>query len=145
MPQMIFINLPVADVAKSATFYEAIGCAREPRFSQDGVAAAMVLSDAISFMLLSHEHFGRFAIRPIADAKAVNEVLLCISRDSRDDVDAIVAAAGAAGGIMDPSPPDEYGFMYGRSFEDLDGHLFAPMWIDLAGFDAAQAAQTAAA
>ena len=114
--QQIYVNLPVRDVARAAAFYEAIGFAREPRFSQDGVAAAMILSDTIVFMLLSHEHFSRFAVRPITDATQ---------------------------GRIDPSPADDYGYMYGRSFEDLDGHLVAPMWMDQAGFDAAQAQQAA--
>ena len=140
MIQTIFVNLPVTDVERSARFYEALGFTREPRFSQPGVAAAMVLSDTISFMLLSHEHFARFAIRPIVDAKTQNEVLLCISRESREAVDAMIEAADRAGGRIDLNAADDHGFMYGRSFEDPDGHLFEPMWMDLAGFDAAQAA-----
>ena len=132
MPKMIFVNLPVADVAKATAFYEAIGFTKDERFSQEGQAAAMVWSDTISFMLLSHEFYkGFLPHKTIADTRATNAVLLCLSRDSREEVDAITQAAAAAGGIADPRPAQDMGFMYGRSFEDLDGHLFEPMYMDV--------------
>jgi uncharacterized protein len=137
MPKMIFVNLPVADVEKSAAFYEAVGFTKDERFSRPGSAAAMTWSDTIFFMLLSREHFGGFTSKTIIDARSSVEALLCLSRDSRAEVDAIVEAARAAGGKADPGPTQDYGFMYGRSFEDLDGHTFEPMWMDL---DAALAA-----
>jgi uncharacterized protein len=137
MPKMIFVNLPVADVEKSAAFYEAVGFTKDERFSRPGSAAAMTWSDAIFFMLLSREHFAGFTSKTIIDARSSVEALLCLSRDSRAEVDAIVEAARAAGGKADPGPTQDYGFMYGRSFEDLDGHTFEPMWMDL---DAALAA-----
>lgn len=130
MPQMIFVNLPVADVARSTAFYEAIGCTRDPRFSNE-VASAMVLSEAIMFMILSHDFFKTFTPKPIADAHATSEVLICISRESRADVDAIVESAAAAGGKADIREKQDMGFMYGRSFEDPDGHIFEPMWMDV--------------
>jgi predicted lactoylglutathione lyase len=130
MPQMIFINLPVADVAKSTAFYEAIGCTKDPRFSNE-VASAMQLSDEIVFMLLSHDFFQTFTSKPIADAHSVTEALICISRDSRDAVDEIVEAAAKAGGKADTRDTQDMGFMYGRNFEDLDGHIFEPMFMDL--------------
>jgi len=131
MPKMIFVNLPVADVEKSAAFYEAVGFARDERFSRRGSAAAMTWSDTIVFMILSREHFADFTSKTIIDARSSVEALLCLSRDSRAEVDAIVEAARAAGGKADPCPQQDYGFMYGRSFEDLDGHVFEPMWMDL--------------
>ncbi|HEX3862828.1 MAG TPA: VOC family protein [Stellaceae bacterium] len=137
MPKMIFVNLPVADVEKSAAFYKAVGFTKDERFSRPGSAAAMMWSDTIAFMLLSHEHFAEFTSKTIINARSSVEALLCLSRDSRAEVDAIVAAAQAAGGKADPCPTQDYGFMYGRSFEDLDGHVFEPMWMDL---DAALAA-----
>ena len=146
MPKMIFVNLAVADVEKSAAFYEAVGFTRDQRFSRPGTAAAMTWSDTIAFMLLSREHFANFTSKTIIDARSTVETLLCLSRDSRAEVDAIVEAARAAGGKADPCPKQDHGFMYGRSFEDLDGHVFEPMWMDL---DAALAAmggqQTSAA
>ena len=137
MPKMVFVNLAVADVEKSAAFYEAVGFTKDQRFSRPGTAAAMTWSDTIAFMLLSREHFARFISKRIIDPRSSVEALLCLSRDSRAEVDAIVEAARAAGGKADPCPTQDHGFMYGRSFEDLDGHVFEPMWMDL---DAALAA-----
>jgi hypothetical protein len=136
MTKMIFVNLPVTDVACSVAFYEAIGCVRNPQFS-NGQAAMMVWSDTISFMLLSHGFFAGFTPKPIADAHAATGMLLCLSRESREEVDAITEAAAAAGGRADIRPAQDTPFMYGRSFEDPDGHVFEPMWIDV---DAATAA-----
>ncbi len=130
MPQMIFVNLPVTDVARSTAFYEAIGCTKDARFSNEQ-ASAMQLSDAIVFMILSRDFFKTFTPKPIADAHAVTETLICISRDSREAVDAIVEAAGKAGGKADIREKQDMGFMYGRSFEDPDGHIFEPMFMDL--------------
>ncbi len=141
MPQMIFVNLPVADVARATAFYEAIGCTKDARFSNE-VASAMQLSDEIVFMLLSHDFFKGFTPKPIADAHATSEVLLCISRDSREAVDAIMAKAAAAGGRIDIREKQDMGFMYGRSFEDPDGHIFEPMYMDV---DAAMATMDHAA
>jgi predicted lactoylglutathione lyase len=129
MSKMIFVNLPVADVAKATAFYEAIGMTKDPRFS-NAQASAMVWSDTISFMILDRGFYQTFTSKQIADAHATSEVLLCLSRDSREEVDAITEAALAAGG-REPRPPQDHGFMYGRAFEDLDGHVFEPMHMDL--------------
>jgi predicted lactoylglutathione lyase len=131
MPKMIFVNLPVADVEKSVALYEAVGFTRDERFSRPGTAAAMTWSDTIVFMILSREHFADFTSKTIIDARSSVETLLCLSLDSRAEVDAIVEAARATGGKADPCPTQDHGFMYGRSFEDLDGHVFEPMWMDL--------------
>jgi predicted lactoylglutathione lyase len=141
MPKMIFVNLPVADVEKSATFYEAIGFTKDPRFSRPGSTAAMVWSDAIVFMILSHAHFAEFSSKPIVDAKNDVQTLLCLSIDSRAGVDGIVEKAVDAGGKADPGPQQDHGFMYGRSFEDPDGHVFEPMWMDLEAAMAAMGGQ----
>lgn len=92
-------------------------------------------SDEISFMLLDHAFYQTFTGKQIADAHKTGEVLLCLSRDSRADVDAIVEAALAAGGV-EPRAPQDMGFMYGRTFEDLDGHTFEPMWMDVGAMPA---------
>ncbi len=130
MTQMIFVNLPVADLDRSKAFYEAIGFTNEPKFT-DETAAAMQLSDTIAVMLLTHEKWKTFTTKDIPDAKKSAQVALCISRNDRDAVDTIVAAASANGGTADPNPPQDYGFMYGRSFEDPDGHVWEPMWMDM--------------
>lgn len=134
--KMIFINLPVSDLTAATRFYEAIGCIKNAKFSND-VAVSMVWSETITFMLLTHGFFSTFTKKPIADAKATIEVLLCLSRDSREDVDAITEAAAAAGGKADIRERQDMGFMYGRSFEDPDGHVFEPMWMDVAAMPAA--------
>jgi hypothetical protein len=141
MPKMIFVNLAVADVERSAAFYEAVGFTRDQRFSRPGSAAAMNWSYTIVFIILSREHFAKFTSKTIIDAHSSVETPLCLSRDSRAEVDAIVEAGRAAGGKADPRPTQDYGFMYGRSFEDLDGHVIEPMWMDLDATLAAMGSQ----
>ena len=123
MTRMIFVNLPVEDLERSKAFYEAIGFRNEPKFSNDA-AAMMVLSDTISVMLLTKPFYSSFTHRPIADTHRTSAVLLCVSCDSPAEVDRIVEAAAAAGGKIDVSPKSETGGgpMYGRDFEDPDGH-----------------------
>ena len=129
MSRMIFVNLPVADLAKSRAFLEALGAVNEPKFT-DETAACMQLSDSIFVMLLTHDKFSQFTPRPIADAKAGSEVLLCLSCDSRQSVDSTVARAVSAGGAADPAAKQDYGVMYGRSVADPDGHIWELMWMD---------------
>jgi predicted lactoylglutathione lyase len=129
MARMIFINLPVADVAKATVFYEALGFTRNPGFSNEQ-ASMMVWSEAISVMLLSHGFYSTFTAKPIADAHASSQVLLCISAEDRAGVDRLVETAAQAGGQPDPGPKQEMGEgMYGRSFADLDGHHWEVMWM----------------
>ena len=142
MPKMIFENLPVADLARSTAFYESIGAVKNEKFS-DATASAMVLSETIHVMLLTHDKFRQFTPKAIADARTTSEVLICISADSRDDVDSMVEKAGT-GGKVDPGPKQDYGFMYGRSFEDPDGHIWEVMWMDVAAAFAAGNEQAAA-
>ena len=132
MSKLIFVNLPVTDLGRSVAFYEAIGARKEPKFSNES-AAMMVLSDTIHVMLLTHNFYKGFTSKPIADAHESSQVLLCVSEDSRDAVDAVIDKAGAAGGVTDPGPKQEMGdLMYGRSFEDPDGHHWEIMWMDAA-------------
>jgi hypothetical protein len=128
---MIFVNFPVKDLAASIRFYAGIGCEQNHQFSNDQ-AAMMVWSDTISFMLLTHEYFATFAPAPIADASKATGVLIALSRDSREDVDSITEAAAAAGGTADVRELQDLGFMYSRAFADPDGHVFEPMWMDVA-------------
>jgi len=141
MAKMIFVNLPVSNLARSNAFYEAIGATRNPQFSDD-TASCMVISETIYVMLLTHDKFRQFTPKTIADARATSEVLICLSADGRDAVDDTVTKAKAAGGSADPGPKQDYGFMYGRSFEDPDGHIWEVMWMDV---EAATKAQSAAA
>ncbi|GKQ52466.1 hypothetical protein BRSPCE3_33210 [Bradyrhizobium sp. Ce-3] len=138
-PQMIFVNLPVSNLARATAFYEAIGATRNPQFSDD-TASCMVISETIFVMLLTHDKFRQFTSKTIADARTTSEVLLCLSAANRDAVDGYVTKATGAGGSADPSPQQDYGFMYGRSFEDPDGHIWEVMWMDLEAATKAQAA-----
>ena len=130
MAKMIFVNLPVTDLERSVAFYEAVGATKNPQFS-DHTAACMVFSETIHAMLLTHDKWRQFTTKPIPDAHATAQVLICLSEDSRDGVDAIVGKAGGAGGTIDPTPTQDFGFMYGRRFEDPDGHIWEVMWMDL--------------
>lgn len=130
MPKMIFVNLPVKDLAASTRFYEAIGCTRNEQFSDDN-ASSMVWSDTITFQLLVEPYFSTFISRPIADAQATCQVLLALSMDSRADVDAIAEAAAGAGGKADIRDPMDLGFMYNRAFQDPNGHVFEAAHMDM--------------
>jgi predicted lactoylglutathione lyase len=140
---MIFVNLPVTDLPRSVAFYEALGAEKNPKFSDD-TAAMIVFSETIHVMLLTHEKYRQFTTKQIADARQTSEVLICLSADSRDDVDAMVGKAEAAGAAMDPTPMMDFGFMYGRSFEDPDGHIWEVMWMDVAAAEAGMAASEGA-
>lgn len=128
MSRMIFVNLPVADLARAKRFYEALGFAVEARFT-DETAACMVWSDAIFVMLLTHAKWRQFTTRPIPD-QGTSEVMLALACDSRAAVDAMADAAHASGGTVDVIPAQEHGFMMSRSFADPDGHVWEPMWMD---------------
>ena len=130
MAKQIFINLPVRDLAKSKAFYEAVGAVNNPQFSDD-TSACMVLSDTLFVMLLTHPKWASFTKKPISDARQASEVMLALSADDRAAVDALVDAAGAHGGKADVNPVQDLGFMYGRSFEDLDGHIWETFHMDM--------------
>ena len=134
MAKMIFINLPVADVARSTAFYEAIGFTRNEQFSNEQ-GSAMVWSDAIFVMLLAKPFFATFTPKTIADAHTTTSALFALSFDSKADVDTITEAAAAAGGT-EPHGPEDMGFMYSRAFTDLDGHSWGPFWMDPAAAEA---------
>lgn len=138
MSKLIFVNLPVVDLGRADAFYEAVGAVKNPQFS-DHTATCMVISETIHVMLLTHDKFRQFTPKRIADARETTEVLICLSAGSREEVDATVAKAAGAGGRADPGPKQDYGFMYGRSFEDPDGHIWEVMWMDM------EAAKTAMA
>lgn len=143
MPKMIFVNLPVTDLGRSKAFYGAIGFTNEPRFT-DETAAAMQWSETITVMLLTHDKWKGFTGKAIPDAKTTAQVMLCLSSESRDAVDGLLAKVAKAGGNADCDPPQDHGFMYGRSFEDPDGYNWEIMWMDPAMADAAPSAEAAA-
>ena len=130
MPKQLFVNLPVNDLSRAKAFYEAIGAVANPQFS-DHTSACMVLSDTLFVMLLTHDKWAQFTRKPIADAHRASEVMLALSADDRPGVDTIVAAAGTNGGKADVNPPQDHGFMYSRSLEDVDGHVWEIVYMDM--------------
>lgn len=129
MPRMIFVNLPVADLEASKKFYEAIGFENNPQFTDDK-SACMVWSDTINAMLHTHASWRRFTNRPIPPSTA-SEVMLALSCDSREQVDASNEAASGNGGTADINPPRDLGFMYNRNLADPDGHVWEMAWMDM--------------
>ena len=144
MPQMIFVNLPVTDLARSQAFYEAVGAVNNPAFTDDTAACMVVAEGSIHVMLLTHEKWATFTSKTIPDAHKAAQVLLCVSADSRDAVDGQVDKAVKAGGKADPTPTQDFGFMYGRSFEDPDGHIWEVMWMDPTAIPAGEPAEATA-
>lgn len=122
MSTQIFVNLPVADLKASIAFFTRLGFSFNPQFT-DETATCMIVADTIFVMLLTHEKFASFTPKPISDARTATEVLIALSRDSREAVDAMVREAVAAGGSIYNDPQD-HGFMYGHGFQDLDRHIW---------------------
>jgi predicted lactoylglutathione lyase len=130
----IFISLPVTDLTISVAFYEALGFENNPQFSGE-TAACMVWSDAISFMLLTHDKWRSFTTRPIPPNTS-SEVMLALSCESRAAVDAMAKAAAVHGGTVDINPVEDHGFMYTRDLADPDGHAIGAMWMDTSAMPA---------
>ena len=129
MARMIFVNLPVTHLAASMAFYEALGFTNNPQFTDD-TAACMVWSEAINVMLLTHDKWRTFTSRPIPP-RTSSEVLLALSLESREAVDAMNEAAAAHGGTADINPTQDLGFMYNRNLADPDGHVWEAFWMDM--------------
>ena len=138
--RMLFVNIPVADVERSKAFFAKLGFSYDPRFTDES-AACMLVGEHAFVMLLSREKFAEFSKLPIADPTTHALALYCFSASSRDEVDAVSAAALAAGGT-EVDDAEDFGFMYSRSFFDLDGHGWQVMWMDPAA--AEQSADVAA-
>ncbi|MFD7793872.1 VOC family protein [Streptomyces sp. NPDC059759] len=126
--QMIFVNLPVSDVDTSKKFFTELGYTINPQFSTDD-CACVVISDTIIAMMLSKHRYADFTKKQIVDATKGSEVLLCLSAESREKVDELVDRAIAVGGSSTGDTQDQ-GFMYGRSFDDPDGHSWEVVWMD---------------
>ncbi|KIF04768.1 glyoxalase [Streptomyces sp. RSD-27] len=125
---MIFVNLPVSDLEATKAFWGKLGYSFNAQFT-DEKAAAMPISDSIVAMFLTEARYKDFTHKAIADARTTSEVLLCLSAESRAAVDELVDGALAAG-ATEPRPAQDHGFMYGRAFDDLDGHTWEIMWMD---------------
>jgi hypothetical protein len=128
MARKIFVNLPIRDMNRSQAFFKALGFSFNPQFTNEQ-GACMVISEDIYAMLLVESFFQTFTQKPVADARKGTEVLVCLSCDSREEVDELVRKAIAAGGAA-PNKVQDHGFMYAHGFEDLDGHLWELVWMD---------------
>jgi predicted lactoylglutathione lyase len=128
MSRLLFLNLPVADLAAARAFFAALGFDFNEKFCDEG-AACMVVGDGAFVMLLQRDRFADFVTKPVADANEATALTACVSAASREEVDSLAEAATAAGATPAKDPQD-YGFMYQRSFHDLDGHLWEIAWMD---------------
>ena len=129
MPTQIYLNLPVKDLDRSVGFFRQLGYSFDPKFT-DGNATCMIIGENIFVMLLVEKFFQTFTSKAIADASRTTEAIVCLSADSRAAVDALVDKALAAGGTPSGEVQD-HGWMYGRGFQDLDGHLWEVGYMDL--------------
>lgn len=128
MTRQIYVNLPVADLERSKEFFARLGFGFNAQFSNE-TAACMIIADDIYVMLLTRDFFQTFTKKPVADATATSEVLVCLSCASRAEVDALVSGAIEAGGSA-PNPRQDHGFMYAHGFEDLDGHVWELVYME---------------
>lgn len=126
--RQIFVNLPIRDMARSRAFFEALGFTFDPRFTNADGACLQIAPD-IYAMLLLEPFFQGYTHLPVADARQATEVLVALSCDTRDEVEALVRRAVAAGATT-PNPPKDYGFMYQHGFADPDGHLWEVFYMD---------------
>ena len=127
MNKQIIFNLVVKDLSKSKDFFSALGFSINPRFSNEN-AAFMDIVDDIHVMLMTEAFFKSLIDKPLVQAREANEVIICLSCESREELDSLIARAVAAGGRT-PHPPEDHGFMVDQGFEDLDGHLWNLVWM----------------
>ena len=127
--RMIFVNLPVADLQRSQAFFRALGFEFNPEFTDENAACLVIEPDAIYSMLLTKPFFDRFTKRAACDTATHTEALIAISCETREAVDQMVATAVASGGAATGIAPQDYGFMYGSSFYDPDGHHWEVLWM----------------
>ncbi|MFI6807210.1 VOC family protein [Streptomyces luteogriseus] len=126
--QMIFVNLCTGDLGASKKFFTELGFTINEQFSDD-TTASVVISETIVVMVHTKEKYAQFTKKDIADSKKSSEVLIALSSESREKVDELVEKAVAAGGSVSGETQD-HGFMYGRAFDDVDGHTFEVVWMD---------------
>ena len=132
MATKIFVNLPVKNLNRSIEFFTKLGYTFNAQFTDEN-ATCMNVSDEIFIMLLAENFFTTFTKQPISDAKKSTEVIICLSAESKQLVDEMIGKAVAAGATT-PNEKQDQGFMYGHGFQDLDGHLWEFMWMDMSAF-----------
>lgn len=128
MHKQIIFNLPVKDLEKSKAFFTALGFSFSDKFSNDQAAFMEIVGNDIRAMLMTETFFNSLINKPVVNAKEANEVIICLSCESREEVDSLIAKATAAGARI-PHPPEDNGYMYDQGFEDLDGHLWNLVWV----------------
>ena len=128
MNKQIIFNLAVKDLAKSRAFFSALGFGFDPQFSGENTAFMNIVDGSIHAMLMTETMFRSLIDKPLVQAREANEVIICLSCESREEVDSLIAKAVAAGG-RPPHPPEDHGFMYDQGFEDIDGHLWNLVWM----------------
>ena len=129
MKKQIIFNLPVKDLEKSKAFFAALGFTFSQQFNNDQAAFMEIVGNDIRAMLMTETFFQSLINKPVVNAKEANEVIICLSCESREEVDSLIAKATAAGARI-PHPPEDNGFMYDQGFEDLDGHLWNLVWAE---------------
>jgi uncharacterized protein len=128
MNKQVIFNLPVKDLDQSRAFFAALGFSFNPQFSSRDAAYMNIVDGSIHAMLMTEAFFKSFINKPVVQAKEGNEVIICLSCESREEVDSLIGKAVAAGARI-PHPPEDHGFMYDQGFEDLDGHLWNLVWL----------------
>ena len=128
MNKQIIFNLPVQDLDRSKAFFSALGFSVNPRYSNDNALFMNVVDDTLHVMLMTEAFFESLINKPAVRAREANEVIICLSCESREEVDSLIARAQAAGARI-PHLPEDHGFMYDQGFEDLDGHLWNLVWM----------------
>jgi predicted lactoylglutathione lyase len=140
---MIFVNLAVENLDRSIAFFTELGFTFDARFT-DETATAMVVNDQAVVMLLVKDHFADFTKKQIVDSRSGTEAIVALSAESREDVDRFADKALAAGGSP-ANDPTEMDFMYGRSFQDPDGHQWEIAWMDMSVFEESSVEASSAA
>ena len=129
MHKQIIFNLPVKDLEKSKAFFASLGFTFNAQYSSDKAAFMEIVEGSIRAMLMDEDFFYSFINKPVVNAKEANEVIICLSCETREELDSLIAKATAAGARI-PHPPEDHGFMYDQGFEDLDGHLWNLVWAE---------------
>jgi predicted lactoylglutathione lyase len=128
MNKQIIFNLPVQDLDRSKAFFSALGFTLNSRYSNENALFMNVVDDTLHVMLMTEGFFKSLINKPVVQAREANEVIICLSCESREELDSLIARAKAAGARI-PHPPEDHGFMYDQGFEDLDGHLWNLVWM----------------
>lgn len=128
MNKHIIFNLAVKDLDKSKAFFSALGFSFNPKWGNENAAFMNIVEGSLHAMLTTESFFKSLTGKAVAQAKEANEVVICLSCESREEVDSLIAKATAAGARI-PHPPEDSGFMYDQGFEDIDGHLWNLVWM----------------